>query len=189
MILNVIYDARREEKWEPLMNELATNEVDYKIWDAIVLPSEPVYKSINLSHKQIVRYAKSIGLDEVAIGEDDLMFTSPDSWKYFLDNKPEKYELYLASTYIMPVSANQICGFHCYMVHSRFFDTFLATDDNDHIDTLFNNIKGDYKICYPFAALQSSGWSANNKAVVNYNNLLSDTDKYDPSIHNFSGTR
>jgi len=39
-----------------------------------------------------------------------------------------------------------------------------------------NDLGGDYKFCYPFPALQRSGYSFNNKAVVNYNTVLKDKD-------------
>jgi len=66
------------------------------------------------------------------------------------------------------------------MVHEKFYDTFLGIPDNVHIDTEFNNVKGGYVFCYPFAALQRPGFSVNNKAEVNYNRGcgLKDKDVY-----------
>ena len=177
MILNVIYDSRRGEKYDLLISELESNKVDYKIWEAEV-QKESVVSSINASHKNIVRWAKENNLKEVAIAEDDIWFTCDESWEYFLDNKPSEYDLYLASTYVPPISNNVICGFHLYLVHSDFYDTFLSVPDNEHIDTVFNNMNGNYKFCYPFVALQRSGWSSNNKCVVNYNSLITDKDLY-----------
>lgn len=175
MKLNIIYDARRVEKHEPLIKELEGQGItDFEIWPCLMFPD--VVFSINSSHKMIVRMAKEQGLPEVCIGEDDLQFTAPGAWEYFLSQKPaiKEYDLYLASTYIIEEPLKSICGFHLYTVSSRFYDTFLETDNNQHIDTLFNDIKGDYKFCYPFPALQRPGYSANNNMVVNYNIMVED---------------
>lgn len=149
---------------------------DYEIWPCLMYSN--VVSSINLSHKMIVRDAKERGLKRVAIAEDDLYFPSEDGWKYFLSNEPEYYDIYCAATYITPISNGMICGFHLYMVHERFYDTFLSVRDDVHIDTAFNNIKGVYKFCYPFAALQRPGFSSNNMAQVNYNSILKPEDIY-----------
>jgi len=175
--LNIIFDARRAEKYDPLIYELNRQGItDYEIFPCIMLPE--VVPSINASHKMIVREAKKNGLPEVAIAEDDLMFPAEDGWDYFLRNKPEKYDLYLAGTYCLPVTNKIITGFHLYMVHSDFYDTFLSAKDNAHIDTEFNNIEGDYHFCYPFAALQRPGWSNNCRRQVNYNGYLKPNDVY-----------
>ena len=118
------------------------------------------------------------GLKEVAIAEDDLYFTHLNGWQWFLKNKPKGYDLYLAGTYIVPVEQKQIVGFHLYMVHEKFYDTFLSVPDNVHIDTHMNELKGDYHFCYPMAALQRSGWSSNNHAVCDYNKVLRPQDIY-----------
>ena len=183
-ILNIIYDSRRIERREPLMEEMATQKIVYKIWDCIML--NDVVASINASHKMIVQYAKDNGLKETVISEEDLWFPSKNGWKYFLENKPEVYDLYLAATYVVPISNNIVCGFHLYMIHEKFYDKFLSVPDLAHIDTAMNDIKGDYKFCYPFAALQRPGFSANNKMVVNYNCVLKPEDIYSDEVLNIS---
>lgn len=173
MKLNIIYDARRVEKYDPLINELIGQGImDFEIFPCIMLPD--IVSSINSSHKMIVRDAKEKGLPEVFIAEDDLQFTGKGAWDYFLSKKPspENYDLYLASTYIIEEPLKSICGFHLYSVSAKFYDTFLSAPDNQHIDTLFNDIKGDYVFCHPFPALQRPGFSANNGMVVNYNSMI-----------------
>lgn len=177
--LNIIFDARRQEKYEPLMEELWLQGIlDYEIWPCIMLPD--IVQSINASHKMIVKYAKEKGLDECFIAEDDVMFPAEDGWQHFLRNKPnpKDYDLYLAATYTPPITNNIICGFHLYSVSSRFYDEFLLTPDTAHIDTEMNNIKGEWRFCYPMAAIQRPGFSANNKMKVNYNSVLLDGDVY-----------
>jgi len=175
--INVIYDSRHPERYEVLLKEFETQGItDYKFWDCIIMPN--VVESINASHKMIVRDAKEKGLDEVIIAEDDLMFTSPNSWKYFLSQKPSSYDLYLWGSYILPISNNMVCGFQLYFVSSKFYDKYLSIKDDAHVDTEMDTLKGDYHFCYPFPALQRKGFSANNKMVSDYNIILKEEDIY-----------
>ena len=177
MKLNIIYDDRRFERYAPLINELLRQGIaDYKFWNPIY--HKDVVTSINLSHKQIVLWAKLVGLKEVCIAEDDLMFTHPTSWVYFLDQKPKEYELYLACSY-GGLSEKQTIGFHLYCVHECFYDKFLSVPDNVHIDTAMWPLgKEKFHFCYPFPALQRAGFSSNNKAFADYNTVLKEEDIY-----------
>lgn len=177
--LNIIYDARRHEKYHPLMDELERQGIDdFEIWPCIMYDN--VVSSINASHKMIVRDAQEKGLEEVFIAEDDLFFPANDGWEYFLRNKPKPtdYDIYLAATYIPEKPPTQICGFHLYSVSSRFYDQFLSVPDESHIDTAMNYVDGKYVFCTPFPALQRAGFSANNKCVCNYNAVLAKEDIY-----------
>jgi hypothetical protein len=176
-MIHIIHDTRMFDRYEPLLLEMQRQMVDFRVWD-IVEDRNSVVSSINKSHKNIVRWAKEKGLEEICIGEDDLYFPSEKGWEWFLKNKPTEYDLYLAATYIPPITNNLICGFHLYFIHSRFYDTFLNTPEDVHIDTYMEKLNGKYVFCYPMAALQRSCWSANNKSVVNYNAILKKEDIY-----------
>ena len=157
--LNVIFDSRRNERYDLLVSEFKKCKVEkFVIWPCIIIPD--VVASINLSHKMVVKEAKELGLEYCILAEDDLEFTCVDSWRYFIDNIPASFDLYLACTYLMPLSNNKICGFHLYIVHSKFYDKFLSVPDHLHIDTAMDDLGGDYHICYPFPAIQRPGWSA-----------------------------
>lgn len=176
--LNILHDNRLFGRIETLLSELKLQGItDYRIWDAIE-DTNNVVRSINISHKQIVQDAKDKGLPFVVIGEDDLTFTSNKSWEYFLSNMPKQFDLYLACTYCPPITNKKVCGFHLYAVGESFYDKFLSVPETKHIDTAMDDLEGDYVFCYPFPALQKSGYSTNNKAVVNYNNVLSKDDIY-----------
>lgn len=181
MKINIIYDSRRSEYYEPLIKTLSEQGItDYEIWPCLILPS--VIESINLSHKLIVRDAKQKGLREVCIWEQDCMFTSPNGWKHFLEGIPPfPFDIYLAGTYGLdrPITGktNKINGLHCYILRGRFYDTFLSTPDNQHIDTSLDNL-GIYYVDYPFTAIQRPGWSANSKAFSDKNMELKDEDVY-----------
>jgi hypothetical protein len=177
LILQVIYDERRSEKYDALINELFIQNIDYQLW--MPVEAKTVVESINASHKAIVAWAKKHELDMVAIGEDDIWFPAKDGWQYFLKNMPSEFDIYAASTYTDDLhNKNILCGFHCYIVHSKFYDKFLSVKDNGHIDTEIHNLGGDFKVCRPFAALQRKGFSANNQMIADYNLLLKPEDIY-----------
>jgi len=178
MVLNVVYDNRHPEDYGRLLGEFIQQGItSYKFWDCIV-DKDSVVKSINLSHKMIVKDAKENNYPFALVAEQDLTFTCPTSWEYFLKNKPEKYSLYLWGSYIVPISNNKVCGLQLYFIDSSFYDVFLSAPDNVHIDTYMDELKGDYRYCYPFPALQRPGFSANNKAICDYNKILSEKDIY-----------
>jgi hypothetical protein len=160
------------------MSELAKQGItDFKVWQAVVL-RESVIKSINASHKMIVRAAKDLGWPYVVVCEDDLMFVDEGAWQYYLDNMPTNFDLYLACTYVKPISPIKVTGFHLYTVHEKFYDKFLSAPDDVHIDVYMDELNGDYRLCYPFPALQRAGFSANNSGYADYNTVLTKDDLY-----------
>lgn len=181
--INVIHDSRRLERYEPLMAEFEKQKItDYEIWPCLLMPD--VVHSINSSHKMIVKQAKEQGLVEVCIAEDDLMFPHPKGWEWFLKNKPPVYDIYVGGSYFPfdktgkegAFKVKQVVGFHLYMVHSRYYDTFLNTPVDRHIDTAQES--NLMYVCYPFAALQRAGFSSNNMAVCDYNKAIKQEDIY-----------
>ncbi len=161
---------------------MTRQKIAYEIWPCILLPN--VVSSISASHKMIVQDAKERGLVEVAIAEDDVCFPHEKGWEWFLKNKPPLFDIYVGGCYLPfdkqgkegAFRVNEIVGFHLYIVYSRYYDTFLATDEKQHIDTSQKS-KLMY-CCYPMAAIQRSGFSANNMAVCNYNSILKPEDIY-----------
>lgn len=177
MKLNIILDSRRIEKYQPLQDELSRQRIsNYEIHHCLILPE--VINSISASHKMLVSRAKERGLKEICIAEDDLMFTCSGAWGYFLRNKPETYDLYLACTYGDRI-AKQTVGFHLYCIHEQFYDEFLSVPDDKHIDTAMWFTKSqDFRFCYPYPALQRPGFSSNNKTYQDYNSVLKEEDIY-----------
>lgn len=171
--INVILDRRQgNEDYDRLVKEFEVQGVEqYIFWEAIVTEYKPIH-SINASHKMIVRAAQKANLEYTIIAEQDCTFTAPSSWKHFLNKMPNKFDIYLWGTYLLPLTENKICGFHLYIISKQFFQRFLDVDDNDHIDTAVCKLGGDYKFCYPFIALQRPGYSANSMAMVNYNAIF-----------------
>jgi hypothetical protein len=191
MEIVILHDPRRPDKeWERCRKELERQGIeDYHVEFARPHEGQP-HEAISASHKRLVTLAKDNGLKEVCIMESDVMFPAADGWEYFLKNKPAEFDLYLAATYgefrgELPhiiegrnyYYVDHPAGFHCYIIHERYYDTFLATPPDLHIDDAQTG--GDFRVCYPFAALQRPGWSANAKGKVNYNNDLLHNRKHD----------
>ena len=179
-MVHIIYDDRTPEDYGRILGELIRQEItEFKFHPATVLKNS-VVESINFSHKKIVREAKESGEKEVIIFEQDIFFTSPDSWKYFMDNKPKVFDVYLGGTYLINkpdewaaprIKVNEWVGSHCIIISERYYDTFLSVPDNDHIDTVQKG-RGEFYVCFPFIGMQRPGHSRNCDAPVNYNHTL-----------------
>ena len=106
------------------------------------------------------------------------MFTADGAWDYYLRNMPMDFDLYLACTYVKPFDPIKITGFHLYTVAAKFYDKFLIAPDTAHIDVAMDDLGGDYRLCYPFPALQRAGFSSNCSGYANYNTVLNKEDIY-----------
>lgn len=174
MKMLIIHNFEREDRFNLLMDELSKQG----IYDFKLIPSVHdvmgVKHGINKAHKNCVRYAKDHKLDEIIIAEDDVRFTHPDSFQYFLKNKPQSFDLYLSGIYLGDIVDGKVksfSGLHLYIVHSKFYDKFLSVPTDEHIDRALGGL-GDFHVCYPFAAIQYNGYSQNAMCDMNYDSLL-----------------
>ena len=187
--INIIHDCRRSEKYPLLIAELSRQgltEEDYEIWPCIV--SGTVIESINASHKMIIQKAKDEGMDDICVMEDDVLFPAKDGFAHFIENKPDRFRVYLAGAYSvewhkpLPGFVTHFVGMHCYIMSNIFYDIFLNIPPDVHIDTYVSDMIKQYEIavicCYPMSAIQRTGWSANNMKEVDYNYILTDADVY-----------
>jgi len=173
-----------QETIPPLVEKCITSQKikDYEIWPCILRPD--VVSSINESHKMIVADAKEKGLAECLIAEDDMTVPNDKGVEWFFKNKPTLYDIYSAGNYLPfekkekegAFRVKDLVGLHFYLIHSRYYDEFLATDPMQHIDTAQKS--NLMYVCYPMPVLQRPGFSANNMAQVNYNSLLKPEDIY-----------
>lgn len=180
MQIQILYDWRRMPDRLPLILKEcdAQGMGPYKVWHPV--EAKTVVESINLSFKQIIQYAKEEGFKEVCIAEDDLMFPCVGAWDYFIKNKPDDYDVYVAGNYLLNepenytaphYKLNEYVGNQLIIVHEKYYDRFLSVPDLAHIDTAQKGF-GDFYACWPIAALQRPGFSANAGADVNYNTNL-----------------
>lgn len=183
MTVNILHDSRLTDRYGWVMEELIKCGVSrYKIWDAVLDNKKTSTESVNAGLKQIVQDAKDKGLKEVCIWEDDNFFPNKNGWKYFLENKPNDFDIYCGGSYLIDttiynykspvVKVNGYVGNHCIIISEKYYDTFLASPPQGHIDSDQDG-KGDFYVCFPYPALQRSCISANNGfQEVNWNVIL-----------------
>jgi hypothetical protein len=144
----------------------------YLIWPSIHDLSAA--KGVSRAHKQIVRWAKEQELAQVTIMEDDIKFPGPNGYKWYLNNMLKNFDLYLGGIYrgeIIEGKVKDFSSLHLYTISAKFYDTFLSVDESKHLDTALANL-GDYHVCYPFAAIQYSGYSDVERGPTNFEGLL-----------------
>jgi hypothetical protein len=176
MEINIIHLPHRLDRMVLLTEELANQRIEnFKIWRGFYDEIVPA-KGISRSHKQIVRYAQKNKFEEILIAEDDFKFTDKGAFQYFLDKKPEDFDLYLASVYFGNINSNNtiedFCGLTFYIISARFYNTFLNIPEYDNLDRLLSKL-GKYIVCNPFTVIQHNGYSDNQKSCCNYDALLS----------------
>jgi hypothetical protein len=175
MLINVInlpeHTPTRRNRVE---KDLQEEGCVYKIWNGLK-QTNFVHTNISRSHKQIVRYAMQHRFKMVCICEDDVRFCDKGAWKYFLDNIPKDFDIYLSGIYwgdIKPDNTvTDFSGLHLYIVHERFYYAFLQGDENKDIDRSLAGM-GKFVVCNPFAAIQYNGFSYHLGGVANYDDYL-----------------
>jgi len=169
MTLNIIHLPYRIDRLILLEQEFKSeNIINYKIWDGITCPGKP-QTGISKAHKQVVRYALENHLPEILIGEDDLHFTVMGAFNHFLIQKPAEYDLYLGGISYGKLSNDKLvddfAGLLLYMVHERFYETFLSIDEDKHLDRALKH-RGRYVVCDPQPVVEHSGYSDNQKEYM-----------------------
>lgn len=174
MQINIIHDSNRVDRKVLLDSEIRTHGLDVRLWPAIKDP-QMTFRGINLAHKQIVRWAGLQKMPMVCIGEDDLHITGEGAWTYFVDHIPADFDLYLSCKYcgqILPdKTIKDFCGLHLYIVHERFYETFLGVNELEHLDRGLAN-KGKFVVAQPCCAIQYDGWSDQKGRYAAYGHLL-----------------
>lgn len=182
-ILNVVTLAERTDRRNFLIKQLAQQKVQHRLWYGFKVDGKP-FTGISRAHKQIIDFAKNSQLPYVTVAEDDIKFTSPKSWKYYIDNMPEEFDIYLGSVSggVVDEAAGTVAwwsGMILYTVHQRFYDAFLKADEQKNIDKWLSGTGLEeierllgrppvYKICYPIAAICVDGFSDNSKKEVSH---------------------
>lgn len=175
MTPQIIHCANQSNRLPRLLNELEGQGIkEFELWEGYH-DKDSVVKSINLAHKSIVEYAQLAKWDECLIFEDDIRFCGAGAFQYYLNNKPTEFDLYLGGVYIGDPdenhTVNHFTGFHCYIIHSRFYQTFLDTPNDEHIDVALSNL-GNFHVSHPFTSIQYNGFSSNTRKDENYDSLL-----------------
>lgn len=162
------------ERKKLLIEEMDRMSIDYVIWPATIHHNTKT--AISNSYKKIIRWAKDNNLSEITIAEDDILFTSKNGWNYYLQNKPEDFDLYLGGHYSGIHHPGNIVksftGLTLVTISNRFFDKILSANEVRNIDTEISRIGGIFKVCTPEVAKQRIGYSFNRKRIVNDDHYL-----------------
>lgn len=168
-VVNIIHLPRREDRMLNIIRQAETQGFEYRLWEGIEQGN--AMRDIGDSHKQIVQFAKENGMPEILIGEDDLMFVKPGEFDRFLAEKPAQYDLYLSGIYSGDVVNGRVkifAGLHLYFINARYYDKFLTSRPEQHIDTGQAN-KGVFYVSQPFTCYQADGYSDQAKSKTDYN--------------------
>lgn len=187
--LNIIHHFERIDREELMMRELAEQEIyNYHIWPAIFDERAP-FAGISMAHKRIVRHAKQNKYPYVIIAEDDLRFTARGAYKHFISQKPEDYDIYLASVYTGDIQPDNtvadFSGFTLYIMAERFYDAFLNISVMNHCDRSVARM-GRFVVCNPFTCYQFTTYSQNKQSTVCHTPLLKGRKLWNPGKVSFS---
>jgi hypothetical protein len=175
---NTDYSKDRYNSFTKEFNEQGIT--DYKIWDGIHHPNK--ITAISRAHKQIVSDAKERGLPEVCIAEDDVYFLGKGAFDYFIQNKPNEYDIYMAGISNLLKRENDYItdfrGMTLYIVNKIFYDTFLSVPENVNIDGAMKGL-GKYYLCNKVVCSQRAGYSYHRKKHTDYSYLLKQYDVYE----------
>lgn len=167
-------DAATASRFNSLQKEIEVQGLEVKYWPAIQDPLNRSFVGIGEAHKQIVRYAKENKLPSICIAEDDLYFFAPGAWDHFLKNIPQDFDIYLGVIFHGLKEDNttdDFCGMTLYVVHERFYDTFLSLPEVNHIDRSLAG-KGRFVVCDPMVCSQKGGYSFNKRRRDTYERYL-----------------
>ncbi len=168
-MIHIIHLDNRPDRLNQLLPDLERHNVKYQLWPGIVHTKPSI--GIAMAHQQIVRWAAKECLPEITIGEDDLQFTAPGAFEYYLQNKPPDFDLYISGiTYGQIISDNNLydfSGLHLYTINQKFYNTFLSQDGATDIDRSLKG-KGKFILCNPMVAIQRNGFSDNKRQEVDY---------------------
>lgn len=157
-MLNILHLPHRLDRLKLLEQQLEEQGItEYKLWDGkLGIAMRERKMNIVEGHKQIVRDAKEKGLPYVIIAEDDITFFGKGAWKYYIENMPQSFDMYLGMFYTMNPNATEglritgeVCGFTLYTVHERFYDVFLAAPIDKHIDRSIMNLALNHEFYVP----------------------------------------
>lgn len=193
--INVLSLPHRMDRKDHIRTEFKKQGIiDYEFHSGII--HEPSFIGIQRAHKSIVRKAKEEGLSQIVIAEDDIIFSDKNAYRYYIENTPTDYDLYMGCIYYGNIKQNNtvddFSSLILYTIHERYYDTFLATDETGHLDrkqvernndTLIP--KGKFVVCPLFCCYQIEGFSDNterkepiNEKYLHNRNFYSDTQPF-----------
>lgn len=177
------YESIRRK--ESFTREFKEQGIWYYLHDGVLGGTVPTCTAIAQAHKRVVQKAKEIGLEFVAIAEDDIVFNGAGAWQYFLDNMPESFDIYMGVSYFPETYENGIVNkpfdsMSLYIIHSRFYNEFLALPEDNHIDRELSKLvnKKEIRISPLYVVHQLNGYSFNAKHEREYHQRIEGMPKF-----------
>lgn len=143
--------------------------------------------AVSRGHKSIVR--ANMDKPYITIMEDDVVFTSPASWKHYVDHfkyLPENWDMYLGGIYKPKyidktdhpniLWSPRYSGFHLYTIRQKFYDKFLSADETKDIDTQMFYLGAASYFVNPVPTIQRGVFSMRRNTKVDYSLLNSKID-------------
>lgn len=167
----------REERALSIVKQSKQYGFPVRFWEGVI--EQHGHTGISKAFKKIIKNAMDAGLPRVLIAEDDMIFTSPGAYNYFIDKIPEDYDIYLGGVYSAQYSddgriINGYSGNTLMMINERFYDFILSDEKNDHLDRWLGNFAYRFKyfVCLPFVVRQMEGWSENHRKETRHESYL-----------------
>lgn len=163
-----IIHRSREERVLSVCKQSKEHGFAVRFWEGII-DKRGSHAGINLAFKKIVRWAKEQKLPKAIIAEDDIVFSAPGAWQYYLENMPSQFDIYSGGIYSGQIVGNRIMngysGNTLITVHQKFYDFFLSLPDDNHLDRRLGNHAHEklYLLCLPFCVYQIEGYSDRTK--------------------------
>lgn len=185
-ILNIISLPHRLDRKQSYMEQCADQNIAYNVWEGIV--HKTPCTGISRAHKQIVQKAKDEYWPYAIIAEDDICFSAPNAWKYFLFHIPKYFDLFCGVMYDGVTDENNriittkgMSGTNTlYVINRRFFDFFLMVDESKNLDRELGKFAtlNKYILCNPMVCYQMDGVSDHFKRRMEYGPYLQDKKLY-----------
>jgi hypothetical protein len=138
--------------------------------------------NIKNAHLACVRWASEQGHELAFVAEDDVHFTSMNSWRVFYAAAVglKSYDVLLGGIYHddvpQPIRGTDLArvsrfsGLHLYAVPVRLLPMLEKAQGN--IDAYMSAHLKDKYVCWPFVAIQHPGWSMKDKRHTDHSRLV-----------------
>lgn len=147
----IIHNKRNIERHFSILGQLASQYIDKYSFEPAVFKKDDGKGGVREAHQNIVK--KYYDAEEITIFEDDIIFTSSESWETYWEHYkelPKDWDVYLGGVYgpkeLVDATQNlnkvnkPFCGIHWYTIRKKFYDKFLMCDERKHIDRWINHV-------------------------------------------------
>lgn len=170
MIINVLHLPHRTDRLIHLTEQMQSQRANFVLHDGI--QNIKPHVGISAAHRQIIRIAQAKKEPMCCVCEDDIEFSDPNAYKYFIEHLPDNFSMYMGCIYhgeIRPDNTvRDFSSLTLYIVHEKFYDTFLSVPGDIHLDRGLRGL-GKFVVCNPFVCKQIDGYSDNARKMTDYN--------------------